>query len=218
MKDVGYPRAKTANRLSLNGKRCCARPAMHREKALAGQITLCFTAIMNAHAPIMVILSGLPGVGKSTIARRLSVDIGGVYLRIDTIEQALAQSALQIHPAADAGYAVACAVAADNLANGKTVIADSVNPVAASRDAFRSVADGLGAAALEIEVICSDSALHRERVETRVSDIPGLVLPDWEKVTDREYEPWARDRLVLDTALLSVDDCVREVIAHLPLR
>ena len=166
----------------------------------------------------MIIFSGLPGVGKSTVARRLSTEIEAFYLRIDSIERALARSALQIHPAADAGYVIACAVAADNLTNGKAVVVDSVNPVAESRDAFRMVAEQQGAVALEIEVVCSDIAVHRARIEERVTDIPGLILPDWETAMAREYEPWTRDRLVLDTAVLSLDQCVQEVLAHLPLR
>ena len=38
---------------------------------------------------ILFIFSGLPAVGKSTLARFLVKEFGAVYLRIDTIEQGL---------------------------------------------------------------------------------------------------------------------------------
>src|SRR3712207_422775 len=38
---------------------------------------------------VLVSLSGLPGVGKSSIGKALATSEGGAYLRIDTIEQAL---------------------------------------------------------------------------------------------------------------------------------
>lgn len=30
--------------------------------------------------------------------------------------------------------------------------------------------------------------------------MPDLPLPDWQQIVDREYEPWVRDRVVVDTA------------------
>ena len=38
---------------------------------------------------MLIIFGGLPGSGKSTIARALALRLGAVYLRIDTIEQAI---------------------------------------------------------------------------------------------------------------------------------
>jgi hypothetical protein len=50
-------------------------------------------------------------------------------------------------------------------------------------------------------------------VETRQADIPGFSLPTWEDVVSRDYRPWTRDRMVLDTATRSVDDCVAAIAA-----
>jgi predicted kinase len=41
---------------------------------------------------MIIILSGLPGVGKTAIARELASQIGAVHLRIDSIEQAMWRS------------------------------------------------------------------------------------------------------------------------------
>jgi predicted kinase len=41
---------------------------------------------------MLISLSGLPGVGETTIARELARQIGAVHLSIDTIEQAIRSS------------------------------------------------------------------------------------------------------------------------------
>ena len=57
--------------------------------------------------PVLIALSGLPGTGKTTIARGVSARLGAVLLRIDCIETALARSTLRIRSAEDAGYEAA---------------------------------------------------------------------------------------------------------------
>lgn len=103
------------------------------------------------------------------------------------------------------GYVVANALAAENLELGRIVIADCVNPVLASRVGWRQTALQRSAPIAEIEVVCSDLVLHRQRVEGRTSDISGLRLPTWDEIVNRYYEPWDREHLVLDTADGSFD-------------
>jgi predicted kinase len=158
---------------------------------------------------MLIILGGLPGTGKTTIARELARQLDGVHIRIDTIEQAIRDSGIAEGPMNDAGYRVGYAVAEDNLRLGRFVIADSVNPIAASRDAWRAVAKRAGKRAIEVEMVCSDAERHRERVEARVGDIPDHQVPTWQEVLDRDYQPWQGDRLVIDTALLRVEQSVK---------
>jgi hypothetical protein len=88
--------------------------------------------------PVLVILGGLPGGGKTSLARALAAQIGAVHLRIDSIEQALRDSGALLGPMDAAGYRIAYALAADNLRIGHTVIADSVNPIFLTRAAWRA--------------------------------------------------------------------------------
>jgi predicted kinase len=164
---------------------------------------------------ILISFSGLPGVGKTTVARALTQEISAVYLRVDSIEAALKNSSLQIHPAEDAGYLAAVAIAKDNLALGLDVVADTVNPIELTRRWWSDAADACSARLLNVEIVCSDQAEHRRRIEARRSDIVGLDLPDWGRVQSRHYEAWASHRVVLDTSKLSESDCIRRIIEML---
>ncbi len=161
----------------------------------------------------LVVLAGLPGAGKTTLARALAARLGAVHLRIDTIEQALGGGDI-----ADQGYRIAYAVAEDNLRLGLTVVADSVNPIGLTRSAWRAVGDRAGVEVIEIEVTCGDPVEHRQRVETRVADIPGHQLPDWRAVVERGYEAWDRPPIRIDTAGRSVEAALAALLVGLGLR
>jgi predicted kinase len=161
---------------------------------------------------MLIVMSGLPGVGKTAISRELAIATGAVHLRIDSIEQALRSAGWRVE---GEGYAVAYALAADNLALGRTVIADCVNPWPLTRAAWRAVAGRSGVRAVEIEVVCSDPAEHRRRVEQRQPDIDGHQLPSWQDVGERDYRPWDDPRLVLDTARSGIAECVQAIASRL---
>ena len=169
---------------------------------------------MSAVAPTLIILTGLPATGKTTIARALARQIGAVHLRIDTIERTLLNAGHQ-GPMDDKGYRIAFALAEDNLRLGQTVIADSVNPIQLTRDAWRDVAKRAGVRALDVGIACSDAASHRHRAEARGSDIAGHRLPTWNEIEAREFEPMSHAALVIDTAHTTLDDAVAQIRAHL---
>ena len=168
---------------------------------------------------MLIILAGLPGVGKTTIAQEVARQIGAVHLRFDSIEQAIRNAGIvpDLREVDDAGYRVAYAVAEDNLKLGRTVVADSVNPIPLTRKAWLDVAATAGVGAFEIEIVCSDVVEHRRRVETRVASVPGLRLPTWQDVVDRDYRHWDRERIVIDTAHLSLQQAVL-MVRHATMR
>ena len=149
--------------------------------------------------PVLVVLGGLPGTGKTTLARALARALPAAHVRIDTVEQAIVRSSLAVAAPAEAGYGVAMAVAEDCLLVGGSVVADAVNPVDAARDGWRDTASRTGARLVEIALTCRDPREHRARVESRTADIAGLRLPTWQEVSALELDPWPTARL-LDTA------------------
>lgn len=161
---------------------------------------------------LLIVMGGLPGTGKTSVSKELSLRLGAVYLRIDTIEQVLLrEDGLKV---GNEGYLVAYAIAEDNLKSSNIVIADSVNPIPITREAWHSVAQKSGANIVEIEVVCSDKDEHRRRVEARKADIPGHKMPAWDEIINREYHPWQTKQLTIDTSTQNIADAVGKVLGY----
>ena len=168
----------------------------------------------------LTVVGGLPAVGKTAVCRevlRLRAESQAgppTWLRIDSIEQALRDSDEMLPGMpAGAGYYVAAAVARDVLTSGGDVLVECVNPLSLTRRLWEETASALGCRFLAVEIVCSDEAEHRRRVQQRVSDIEGLELPDWRAVERRDYAPWPEADLRLDTARLTATEAARAIIS-----
>lgn len=163
---------------------------------------------------MLIVLGGLPGTGKTSIARAFCRATSAVHVRIDSIEQAIRESGVTVISLNDAGYRAGYAVAEDNLRIGHVVIADSVNPVPITRAAWLDVAKRVNTRAIEVEIQCSNPVEHRRRIEARVREGVG---PIWQQVIEREYRRWPGAAHAFDTARLSVDQVVADLRVALGL-
>ncbi len=157
--------------------------------------------------PVLVCLSGLPGVGKSTIACALAEQTGALHLRLDVIETAMRQSHMKCEDLTDGGYAAAQAVTRLALAQGFDVLADCVNSIQLTRSAWQQASQGHHH--IDVMVRCRDHALHRHRIETRENDIEGHCLPNWQSVAARTFDPFPQADIELDTSQLTVEEAVQ---------
>jgi len=116
----------------------------------------------------LILVSGLPGSGKSTVAEAQSRALSLPVFSIDPIEAAMWRGGLARADTGIAAYEVAIALAGEHLRLGHSVIVDAVNPVEAPRAAWRDLAATHRADLRIIECACADEAVHRMRIEARV--------------------------------------------------
>ncbi|WP_166520894.1 AAA family ATPase [Modestobacter roseus] len=161
---------------------------------------------------MLVVVGGLPGVGKTTVAQAVAAALPAAHLRIDAFEAALVRQQLVTGPGdvGAHGYDLATAAADTCLSAGTDVVVDAVFDVAAARRPFRELAARHGARVHWVRLICTDPAEHRRRVEQRTADLAGHTVPTWAQVQGRRLDQWHERHTVVDTA---VADPVAAVLA-----
>ena len=163
----------------------------------------------------LIVFSGLPGTGKSTLAEALGRDFGIPVFAKDWLEATLLRSGLK--PAKEdnslgfAVYELLLTLAERQLMLGQSVILDSVAASQTIRNAWHKLAEQYHADWRVIECFCSDEALHRTRLKGRRREIPGWHELEWSEVerVKRYYIPWTGERLVLDMTNFLTDNLLK---------
>ena len=167
----------------------------------------------------LIIFSGLPGTGKSTLAETVGRQLGIPVLAKDWLEAVLLRNALQPAPNGKSlgyvGYELLTVLAERQLMLGQSVILDSVASIQTIRCAWKELAVKYKADWCIIECICSDESLHRERLGTRKRNIPGWHELEWTEVERVKgyYQPWNEERLILDM-MDEIDKNISRVMSY----
>jgi predicted kinase len=157
--------------------------------------------------PVLVVMAGLPGGGKSTIAEVLGPRLNATIVSVDPIESSILHAGIEAdQPTGLAAYLVAETMAEQVLMSGRTVIVDAVNAVEPARLQWRELAERAEVALRVIEVECTDQELHRRRLEKRVRNLPHFEEVSWRAVEQslEDYQEWkgacaSMPRITLDT-------------------
>lgn len=150
----------------------------------------------------LILISGLPGSGKSTVAESLAEKLSIPLFSVDPIESSLIKSGLKrSFETGLAAYVVAEALAGEQLKRGLSVIIDAVSPVQEARDMWHNLVRKQNATLIIIECVL-ERELHKKRIESRIRNMHGIPEVTWEDVENRrkKYLPWKEERLALDTA------------------
>lgn len=159
-----------------------------------------------ATKPGLIIFSGLPGTGKSSLAEAVARHLSAPVFAKDWLEAVMLRCQLQPNlenPAwglGYAGYELLTALAERQLLLGQSVVLDSVAGFESIRQQWRDLAVRYNATWRVIECICSDETIHRQRLAVRQRRIPGWHELEWSEVerVRASYSPWPEQPLLLD--------------------
>ena len=170
---------------------------------------------------MLVLVTGLPGTGKSTLAQRIAPRLGAPVLGWDWMMGALTpfagiQAAISDMDRLDhraVGWSLLWQTARAQLDRGQSVVLDGVAR-AAETAGTRRLARDCRAGALILMTVCPDEAEHRRRIEGRVRGIPGWHELTWADVetTRSRFETPPDVDLVVDSRR-GLDDAVERTIA-----
>jgi len=164
--------------------------------------------------PLLVVVTGLPGAGKSTVAAEVAELLSCPVLAHDWVMSGLrpypeVQRTLdRMRPSGHrtVGWSMLGALARSQLRSSSSVVLDGV----ARQDelaALRELAAEEGVPMVTVLCECSDATAHRSRVVGRRRGIPGWYELDWEDVerARSNWDPALAADLRLDTAAAEDD-------------
>ena len=164
----------------------------------------------------VIVMSGLPGSGKSTVAEGIATKLHFPLFSVDPITSAILESGIDKgFETGLAGYQVAKVLAAEQLKLGNSVIIDAVNAEEEGKDMWRSLAREYKVPLVIIETAL-DESVHKKRIESRVRYLHGMSEETWDGVIKRRevYTQWKEPVLRLDTAL-ALDANIDAALKHL---
>jgi predicted kinase len=159
--------------------------------------------------PLLVLVTGLQGTGKSTVAEAIAQRLDTAVLAHDwamsglrpfsELQVVLEDMGLRGHRTV--GWSILTALARLQLRSGRSAVLDGVAR-APEIESCRSTALDEGAELIVVATHCSDLELHRSRVEGRQRLIPDWYELDWTHV-QKSMESWVQPEpvdLALDAA------------------
>ncbi len=161
---------------------------------------------------MLILISGLPGSGKTTVAQAFAVQSGALHLNSDIVRRELGLMGQYSSADKNRVYVALQESTEKALLAGQVVVVDSTFYKESIRAPFRDVANACGVPLRWIEV-CAAEATIRERVaKPRPDSEADFVV--YEKIRDAA-EPIAEPHLVLWSDATTVGKMVDSMVEYL---
>lgn len=167
--------------------------------------------------PRLIQFTGLPGTGKTTLARATARELRLPWLAKDHFEAILMRGDLTNGHSAHS-YEFLFHTADAQLALGLGVVLDAVFPLPGFRDHVAQIAAAHGASLHIIHTTCTDETLHRQRIAERPVTVPWTPV-SWVEVERLRavYVPWPPDAVLTLDAVNPLAENTRRLHAYLNL-
>ena len=145
----------------------------------------------------LVVVCGLPGVGKTTVAERIAAHVDGRVRRTDVIRKELFDEPEYTDDETEAVYAELLARAGEDVAGGEAVVLDATFADARFRTDAREAAAAAAAEFDLVEVACDEAVVER-RIERRdgISDADFEIHLHFKEL----FDGVAADHVVVDNS------------------
>ena len=170
--------------------------------------------------PQVILFTGLPGTGKSTLAEHVARTVRAPSFAGDWLMGGLKPAHSALGQLDHSDYTAAWFGLLRTLVTRQLMLDQSaiVDDIVSDSDfaLWRETAAHFSARLSLIECVCSDEAVHRVRIQGRVRGIPGWHEVGWDHVElmRAEVPPLTVDRLIVD-AMEPVEDNLRRVLSYI---
>lgn len=148
---------------------------------------------------MLILVCGLPGTGKTTVAKRIAMRTKSSLLSTDVIRKQLFKKPAYDQKEREMVYGELFSRAERSLKDGKNVLVDGTFYRKELRDKVRKIAEKTGSKFRIVEVVCGERHVRR-RLDKRkrtcsISDADYCV---YRKIKE-QFEPIEDEHLVIDT-------------------
>ena len=172
----------------------------------------------SVERPALVVLSGLPGSGKSHLAREIAARYPLAVLASDALRRALVKRPTYSQQESTRLFAAIHALVEDLLRRGISALVDATNLKEAHRQPLYEIAERTRARLLVVEVQAHDEVIRQRLASRRAGgnpvDLSEATIEVYEMMRE-EAEPITRTHVVVDTASGDISAAVADIIGEL---